>query len=196
MAGGQGGNEISVVYFVENRYNEKTEKMRRVGVDMDDEMTRLIAVGEAGDSKAQYKLGLCYYHGQGVERDYHQAAEWLEKAAAQGDFAANDMLGACYYLMGLDYYCGTDREQDYEKAIGYFRESAERGLLEAQYAMGLNYALGIGVEKDYQQGFAWLMAAIEQEEDTPAYLVQNICQQYGKPGVVKKRVVGFKKNNK
>ena len=160
---------------------------------MDEAMLQLIAAGEQGDRKAQYKLGLIYYHGQGVERDHRKAAEWLEKAAAQGDFAANDMLGACYYMIGLDYYCGTEIEQDYEKALSYFKEAADRGLLEAQYALGFNYALGIGAEKDYQKAFSWLMEAIEQEEDTPAYMVQEICRQYGKPGTVKKRIVGFTK---
>jgi len=39
---------------------------------------------EQGNSAAQFNLGLLYDNGQGVERDYAQAAVWYNKAADQG----------------------------------------------------------------------------------------------------------------
>ena len=38
----------------------------------------------AGDARAQYYLGLIYYHGEGVKQDYAEAADWFHKAAQQG----------------------------------------------------------------------------------------------------------------
>lgn len=49
-----------------------------------------------GITKAQYKLGNCYYFGHGVQRDYGEAAKWFRLTAEQGDTAAQSNLGFCY----------------------------------------------------------------------------------------------------
>ena len=51
---------------------------------------------EQGDATAQLKLGLLYYHGQGVPLDDAMARQWFEKAAMQGDATAQDRLGSMY----------------------------------------------------------------------------------------------------
>ena len=38
-----------------------------------------------GDSDAQVKLGLAYYHGRGVAQNFAEAVRWYKKAADQGD---------------------------------------------------------------------------------------------------------------
>jgi len=53
---------------------------------------RLCAAAERGDANAQFKLGNCYFTGDGVTRDYEKAAEWLGKAAAQRNTKAKDLL--------------------------------------------------------------------------------------------------------
>ena len=49
-----------------------------------------------GVAEAQTNLGLLYYYGRGVPRDYTKAREWFEKAAAQGDADAHYNLGVLY----------------------------------------------------------------------------------------------------
>jgi TPR repeat protein/alpha-tubulin suppressor-like RCC1 family protein len=39
---------------------------------------------EQGSVEAYYRLGVCYYHGEGVERDYVEALKWIRKASEQG----------------------------------------------------------------------------------------------------------------
>ena len=51
---------------------------------------------DQGDAKAQYELGLSCYHGQGVARDYAEAAKWYRKAADQDYAEAQHMLGLMY----------------------------------------------------------------------------------------------------
>jgi hypothetical protein len=48
--------------------------------------------GEYGDAQAQYNLGMMYYAGDGVPQDYSVAAQWLEKAALQGNLDARTRL--------------------------------------------------------------------------------------------------------
>lgn len=39
---------------------------------------------EQGDTRAQTRLGVCYYEGKGVPKDYAKAFNWFRKAAEQG----------------------------------------------------------------------------------------------------------------
>ncbi|MCD7798298.1 MAG: SEL1-like repeat protein, partial [Akkermansiaceae bacterium] len=36
---------------------------------------------EQGDAEAQYELGVCYFKGEGVEKDEKEAVRWYRKAA-------------------------------------------------------------------------------------------------------------------
>ena len=51
---------------------------------------------ERGDAWAQYRLGVMFFHGQGITQDYAQAQKWWEKAAARGDANAQFSLGVMY----------------------------------------------------------------------------------------------------
>ncbi len=46
------------------------------------------------DSYAQYRLGYCYYKGQGVLKNSEKAAYWYKKAAEQGKENARKALNA------------------------------------------------------------------------------------------------------
>jgi TPR repeat protein len=48
---------------------------------------------DAGRMDAQWFVGVCYYHGRGVDRDVTRAMVWFRKSAAQGNPAA---FGAVY----------------------------------------------------------------------------------------------------
>jgi TPR repeat protein len=50
-------------------------------------------LAEQGDADAQYRLGVLYANGYGVPKDYVQARQWYEKAAAQGNTIAQYNLG-------------------------------------------------------------------------------------------------------
>jgi TPR repeat protein len=53
---------------------------------------REMAMAEKGDAVAQYNLGVCYHHGDGVEKNYIIAAEWYHKALANGHSRAKYRL--------------------------------------------------------------------------------------------------------
>ena len=44
----------------------------------------------------QTALGLLYYHGEGVSKDFNEAFKWFGKAAEQGDAEGQFRLGAMY----------------------------------------------------------------------------------------------------
>jgi TPR repeat protein len=55
---------------------------------------------ERGNADAQFTVGLMYAEGQGVPRDYAQAAKWYEKAAAQNQPDALFALAKLYVIGG------------------------------------------------------------------------------------------------
>jgi len=85
------------------------------------EINRLLEVAEQGDAIAQNNLGVCYYYGNGIRKDYDKAADWFAKAAEQGNANAQKNLGLCYY--DGDGVC-----QDYEKAVHWLSKAEEQGM--------------------------------------------------------------------
>ena len=95
-------------------------------------MREIAPLARAGNPDAQHLLGLMYYMGRGVARDYKQAFAWHLKAAEQGKADAQ-------YVVGAMYYTGNAVPQDQKHAVTWFRKAAEQGHGEAQHALGLMY---------------------------------------------------------
>lgn len=98
---------------------------------------------EQGNADAQYKLGLHYRAGNGVEKSAEKAAEWFQKAAEQGKADAQYNLGLCYSL-------GEGIIRDDEEAFKWFRKSADRSFADFNEILKVAqcYAKGSGVAKD------------------------------------------------
>ncbi|MGH7181803.1 MAG: trypsin-like peptidase domain-containing protein, partial [Nitrospiraceae bacterium] len=108
-------------------------------------------LADSGDADAQVNLGVLYANGQGVPKDYAQASQWWEKAAAQGYPPAQVNLGWLYYHI-----------QDYVRARQWWRKAAAHGYAPAQFGLGQLYANGQGVPKDYAQASQWWEKAAAQ----------------------------------
>jgi hypothetical protein len=72
---------------------------------------------QVGDADAQNYVGEIYLKGLGTEPDYAQAAQWFEKAAAQGSRRARINLG---YL----YEQGLGVPQDTARALNLYRDAS------------------------------------------------------------------------
>ena len=123
--------------------------------DYDQALKLLRPASQQGDALAEYRLGVMYATGQGVERDFTEATRWFRKAAEQGQADAQ-------YSLGLRYLNGEGVKRDYAEAVRWFRAAATQGQREAQYCLGLRYVLGQGVEQDYAEAARWFRAAAEQ----------------------------------
>ena len=56
----------------------------------------LKVLAEQGHDFAQFNLALCYWDGEGVEKDFKQAIKWFKKAANQEHAWSQNNLGLCY----------------------------------------------------------------------------------------------------
>ena len=63
---------------------------------LDENVEENIRVAEWGDAWAQGMLAMRYFYGRGVEQSYEKFAEWVAKAAEQGEPLSQYILGWCY----------------------------------------------------------------------------------------------------
>ena len=107
-----------------------------------------LPLAEQGHAKAQFNLGVRYYNGQGVQRNYKEAVRWYRLSAEQGHAKAQSNLGVMYDN-------GQGVPQDYQEAVKWYRLSAEQGYAGAQFNLGLMYGNGQGVPQDYVLAYMW-----------------------------------------
>jgi hypothetical protein len=114
-----------------------------------------LARAKAGDSIAQYDIGVLYARGDGLVQDFATAASWFHAAAAQGNIDAQ-------YNLGVIYERGLGVAADATQAVNWYRSAADLNHAAAQYNLALAYAEGRGTEQDVAAAARWYKRAAEQ----------------------------------
>ncbi len=102
--------------------DDSGDKVQEVSPEQIEEYTRK---ADQGDVDAQYNLGIIYYHGEGVPRNYEEALSWFHKAAEQNDADAQ-------YNLGFMYGRGEGIEKSHAQSVAWFKRAAEQGHKGAQ----------------------------------------------------------------
>jgi hypothetical protein len=148
-----------------------------------------------GDKDSWYILGLCYYYGNGVEKNYQKAKEWFLRSSTNKD---SQYYLYTIYSLGL----GTDvndkeamiwlnrasdngskdainrvgaikfEEKRYKEALILFQKASNLGSSKAFNNLGLIYMNGLSVKKDYYAAKKYFEKSIEIEENIEA--IDNI----------------------
>jgi len=104
---------------------------------------------------------MLYAEGGVVDRDMAQAAHWLEKAAEQGNAAAQSNLGVLYAN-------GQGVPASDEKAARWLERAAQQGDALAQSNLASLYASGKGVERSLSQAYFWMLLAAGRDSSLTA----------------------------
>jgi len=106
----------------------------------------LIEQAAAGGAKAQYDLGMLFV----ANGDTSNAAQWLQKAADNGNTLSQ-------YELGKMYYKGSEGlPQDLKKAHDLFKQAAIADHTEAQFLLGCMYfGAEVGDKPDYSEAALW-----------------------------------------
>ena len=115
----------------------------------------LAADAESGDPKAQFRLGMAYFKGAGVDRDPALALKWIKQAAEQGYSQAQ-------YTLGAMHHAGRGALQSFPLALKWFEQAAQQNHAEAQYSLGSMYRNGQGVPVDKSKAYIWFNLAAAQ----------------------------------
>ncbi len=158
--------------------------------ELPEEITALIMAAEGGDAAAQFKLGIKYQFGRGVEQSDSQSAEWYRRAAEQGHSQAQCNLGWMYEA-------GRGVAPSDEAAFEWYRKSAEQGEALAQYNVGSMYEIGRGVTQNHIEAVEWYSKAAEQGEiDAQCNLGVMYIKGQGVVRNDKTAVMWFRKSSK
>jgi tetratricopeptide (TPR) repeat protein len=118
-------------------------------------------------AETHYAIGMLYWMGQGVTKDYFEAAKWLHKAGELGHAGAQLKLGYMYSE-------GLAVQPDYALALEWFDKAAKQGDMDAQYNLGLYYLNGWGTERDSALAARWLSAASAQGDKDAEKLLEEL----------------------
>lgn len=119
------------------------------------DISKIRVSAEQGDAEAQFNLGMIYYCGVEMPRDFAEVVNWWRKSAEQGHADAQ-------FGLGCTYKDGTGVQRDYLKSLHWFRLSAAQGNSHAQFNLGIAYWYGQGVPKDTIEAVKWYRKAAEQ----------------------------------
>ena len=196
-----------------DRINKKIEEERKNNNDKinyeDKTIEELEELVKQNDDKAIHELGLRYYDGKGVEKDYNEAYKWFEQSANLGDSES-------LYQLGYMNVKGFGVEPSYEKAVEYYKKAIELGNVKAMYNLAYiyQYALGgfdnieeaielykkaanlgdaksmyqlgniyfegDGVKSDYLEAFNWFEKSSELGNSDAMYMIANMYENgYG-----------------
>src|SRR5574341_1040915 len=123
--------------------------------------------GGSGQCKGAAQPRGAYDNEHGVPQDYLKAREWYEKAAAQGDAAAQSMLGFLYAS-------GKGVLQDYTKAREWWDKAAAQGEVRAQSMLAFVYAEEKGVPKDHTKAREWSEKAAAQGDHNAKQILKSL----------------------
>jgi uncharacterized protein len=133
----------------------------------------LKSVAEKGDPEAQHELGWRYVRGKDVLKDYSEAVQWWQKAAAQRYVPAE-------YNLGVAYGKGEGVTKDRQEGIKWVRMAADAGMPQAQETLGIIYcSAGKTPAQDYTKAFEWFKKAAQQGFVSSQYYVA-LCYRDGK----------------
>ena len=94
-----------------------------------------------GDGIAQYKMATFYIAGKVVEKNYHEALNYVNAAV-------KNEISQAYELAGDFFYYGMGIDRDFKRALDWYQLAAENGEWDAYEPIGNMYMNGWGVEAD------------------------------------------------
>ncbi|WP_101907611.1 tetratricopeptide repeat protein [Tenacibaculum dicentrarchi] len=156
-------NDLAVMYY----YGTGTTKSIKKAYDLFKESAEKSGykIGNTNryhsNATACYYIGIMYYLGEHLEKNYDKSFWWIETAAMNGDTDASSLLGYMYYygqgtlvdkqlaftwlkyseknkdncsqyLLGTMYYYGEVTTVDYKKSAYYMKKAFENGSKEAK----------------------------------------------------------------
>src|ERR1035437_3172671 len=122
------------------------------------------------EGEEDYLLGERFADGNGVARNYIEAARYYRKAARKGH------IGAQYNLAWV-LENGLGVKKDFQEAAVWYRKAAERGDAESQNNLGTLYAAGSGVPQDDVEAVRWYGLAARQDDPEALTNLATMYQQ-------------------
>ncbi|EKE39510.1 hypothetical protein ENUP19_0146G0070 [Entamoeba nuttalli] len=166
-----------------------------------------IRSSEKGCKEGMFNASVCYFNGDGVEKDDYKAIEYLKKSAELGYAEAECLLASCYkygtgvkmsnelyvqwtlqaanngssiamFNVGCWYYLGENFKVNKKEAVKWYYKSAKEGYGKAMCNLGRCYFDGEGVECNKKKAFKWFKRSAKKGIVSGQFNCSN-CYYYG-----------------
>lgn len=104
----------------------------------------------------------CYYNGEGIEENRHEALKWYEKAALLGSVEAMNYVGNIYYM-------GEGVQKNESLAFKWYMKAAKLESSMAMNYLGNMYCEGRGVRQDFEKACYWYGKAVAKGNYTAMF---------------------------
>lgn len=127
------------------------------------------------DPEAPFRIGLLYFHGKEIKKDYKKALFYLE-AVKEENIMVKGVLGQMFCIMGEIYAAGEHGvKQDHKKAIELYTKAVDHGFGRGATSIALCYISGEqGVPKDETKQFEWLLKGSAMQCSFAKYCLANM----------------------
>ncbi|MEG6508580.1 SEL1-like repeat protein [Methyloligella sp. 2.7D] len=122
--------------------------------NMQEAMRWLRLAGTGGLAPAEYRLGVLYERGEGVEFNLDMAQSWYMRAAEKGNLKAMHNLAV---IEG-----GKNGSGDYSGAYNWYAKAAQGGLGDSQFNLAVLLEHGLGTGKNLVGAYKWYALAASQ----------------------------------
>lgn len=126
---------------------------------------------QMGNRLAQYRLGLVYHYGTGVEADKTKASTYFENSGKMIDQGVDNKNPELLFIKGSMYMNGNYVQQNRQRALEYYTEASELGYPQAQYEL-----YKILKATDHQRAAEWLRKSAEQGYPKAEYEMAIIAE--------------------
>jgi TPR repeat protein len=128
-------------------------------------------LAQQGMPEAQTRLGVMFESGRGVQKNYTEAEQWFQKAAAQNELDAIWNIGILHHRGRGGY------PKDFLEAQKWYLRAAEQGHMPSQVSLAGAYGSGDGVERDYNNAAKWYLRAANQGYFVAQYSLAMMLEQ-------------------
>lgn len=142
------------------------------------DFARLKPLADKGDAASQYRVGLLYAEGRGVERNLFEAARYYRLAADQGHPEAQSRLA----MLNCN---GVGVPKSIPECLRLYRLAADAGVTPAQVNLAARYLMGDGTDPNHGEA-ARLAKLAAGKGDANGQMLLAMCYELG-AGVPKNR---------
>ena len=135
-------------------YTPQKPSVSTASTSAEDKIPR-ISEARNGNAGAQTDVGLAYYNGTGVPKDYGKAFEWWQKAAEQGHKVAQSNMGNCYNR-------GWGIEKNLDNAHKWWQRASDQDYGMSSFNLANHYYEGIGFNKNTVKAREYFEKAVSQ----------------------------------
>lgn len=159
----------NMLLAAEKGYPEAMENVAKLFEEKDDPQNAIKWFKKAAEfnmADSILQLGIYYYLGNDIEKDYDKSFELFTKA-----YELDEYLDNINYWLGISYRFGEGVEKNPLKAIEHFEEDGSKYAFDD---LGQMYYYGEGVEKDMEKAREYLTKAANAGVDSAKELLAKI----------------------